>query len=114
MQLRDKLNNIKESEIYKLVYEGEVIGLRVKSFDVNYDRFNYYDFELSLIKDQHVINFINSIKDMGTIELKQTGTGLLMSDMEIKQKVIVGEFESEADAVAVLRPFIRIYKYKEA
>jgi hypothetical protein len=51
---------------------------------------------------------------MGTIELKQTGTGLLMSDMEIKQKVIVGEFESEADAVAVLRPFIRIYKYKEA
>lgn len=113
MTLREKLDKIKESEIFKLVYNGKVLGLRVKSFNVVTDKFDYYDFELSIITNQNVINFIRSIKDMKSVELIRTGNGLLISESEQKQGVVVGEFEDESDAIRVLQPFIRIYEYKK-
>lgn len=113
MTLREKLDKIKESEIFKLVYNGKVLGLRVKSFNVVTDKFDYYDFELSIITNQNVINFIRSIKDMKSVELIRTGNGLLISESEQKQGVVVGEFEDESDAIRVLQQFIRIYEYKK-
>lgn len=114
MTLVEKVSHVKESEIFKLVFEGKVLGLRVRFFDVNIDKFLYYDFELDTIKgNQGVVQFINSInKDMRSISLSRNGSGLLVSEDEVKHGVIVQEFENESDAVTVLGLLSRIYKVR--
>ena len=52
MTLTEKLNYVKQSELYKLAYNGKVLGLRVKIFNSETEKFNYYDFELDLIKSK--------------------------------------------------------------
>lgn len=112
MTLREMLNNIKQSEICKLKADGKILGLRVKYFNVNTCMFEYYDFELEIITNQSVKNFINSINNsMQSIELIHHN-GLLVSKEEIEGSITVGNFDTEADAIKVLHPFIRIYRYK--
>ena len=115
MTLKEILNNVKQSEICKLKAYGRILGLRVKCFNVNTCMFEYYDFELEIITNQDVKNFVNSINSsMKSIELIPVvgSTGLLMSKEEIEGSITVGNFDTEADAIKVLHPFIRIYKYK--
>lgn len=112
MTLRETLDNLKKSEIYKLVFEGHILGLRVKTYNIDKGCFNYYDFETSIISNQGVKDFINSInKQMKSIEL-QRYNGLLMSKDEVENGITIMEFEDEAQASLILQPFIRIYKYK--
>lgn len=114
MTLKEILNNVKQSEICKLKADGKILGLRVKYFNVNTCMFEYYDFELEIITNQGVKNFINSINSsMQSIELIHHN-GLLASKEEIEGSITVGNFDTEADAIKVLHPFIRIYKYKES
>jgi hypothetical protein len=111
MTLQEKLTYVKQSEISKLKFNNSILGLRTKYFDVNTDTFEYYDFELDVIKNQKVRNFINSL-NMNSIELHRDGNGLLISDDEEKNNVIVKEFKDEEDAIRVLSVFPKIYKYK--
>lgn len=110
MTLREILDNAKQSEIYKLRCDGKIIGLRVKRYNVNTGQFEYYDFETSIILNMNVRNFINGLS-MKTIELNHVN-GLLMSEAEVRGEIIVGNFETEAEAVKALQPFIRIYKLR--
>jgi hypothetical protein len=112
MTLQEKLSYIKQSEIFKLKFEGNILGLRTKYFNVNSDSFEYYDFELDVIQNQKVRNFLNTLS-MNSIDLHRNGNGLLISDDEEKNNVIVKEFKDEDDAVRVLSVFPKIYKYKE-
>ena len=114
MTLAEKVAKIKESELYKLVFEGKVLGLRVKFFDANADAFVYYDFELDTVRDNKgVVHFVNSIKEsMASVKLHRNGSGLLVSDDEEKLGIIIQEFENEADAVRVLEPLSKIYSAK--
>lgn len=112
MKIREILYNLNQSEIFKLVFNGKAVGLRVKSFNVETEKFDYYDFDVENIKNQGLMNFIKSIKNMNVIELRRTGNGLLMSDDEIQNGVVIQEFENETVAMRVLHPFIRIYKLK--
>lgn len=112
MTLREMLDQIKKSEIYKLKVDNTIIGLRVKSFNVNTCQFEYYDFELDIIHNQGVQNFINSIHNsLNTIDLIRHN-GLLVSQEELNGQIKVGNFNNEADAIRVLHPFIKIYRYK--
>lgn len=113
MTLRQKLDNVESSEIFKLVFEGKILGLRIKFFNVNTEVFEYYDFNTSIISHQDVKNFLNKIaSNMKSLELIRTGNGLLMTDDEINNHTVIGEFENESNAIKVLVPFIRIYKMK--
>ena len=112
MTLREILDNVKQSEIYKLKADGKIVGLRVKYFNVNVCKFEYYDFELDIITNQGVKNFVNSINSsMHSIDLIHYN-GLLASKEEIDGSIAVGNFETEDDVIKVLQPFIRIYRYK--
>lgn len=114
MTLAEKLAKIKESELFKLMFDGKVLGLRVKFFDANEDKFVYYDFELDIVRqNKGVVSFVRSIGNMRSIQLHRDGNGLLVSDDEVKNNLIIQEFESEEDAVRVLEPLREIYKAKE-
>lgn len=115
MTLAEKIAKVKESELSKLVFEGEVLGLRVKFFDVNAEKFLYYDFELDVVRgNKDIVQFVKSISNMHSIKLFRDGNGLLVSKEELANKLLIQEFESEADAVRVLDPLRRIYAVKEA
>ena len=112
MTLREKLSKVSESEIFKLVYYDKVIGFRVKSFNINTDEYEYYDFHIKIIASNDAVkNFITGLQNMRSLKLKQYDT-LLMTEDEINGSVKPREFKDEKDAIRVLEPFVQIYKYK--
>lgn len=112
MTLTEKIAKLKESELIKLVFNGKTLGLRVKFFSLEHERFLYYDFSLDTVKDAEMRNFVKSVKNMRSAELHRDGAGLLVTDDEIKHKIIIQEFESEEDTARILRLLSEVYKSK--
>lgn len=113
MTLMERLEQVKSSELFKLAFEGKVLGLRAKFFNVNTEKFEYYDFELSVVRKKDIVQFVKSIRGMRSIQLMRNGSGLLVSEDEVKNNLIIGEFETEADALKVLEPLKAVYEAKE-
>ena len=113
MTLKDIISSIKESEICKLKFEGKVLGLRVKNFNVNTLQFDYFDFELDVIKDKEIINFVKGLSDMKSISLRKN-RGFLVSEAEMHNNVVIKEFEDTYSAETVLKTIMNIYKYKSS
>lgn len=111
MTIRETLIKVKESEIFKLTFNGQILGLRVKRFNVNTSKFEYYDFELDVIKDIKIINFVKGIVNMKSIPLRQHHN-LLMSEAEIHNNLIIQEFEDTAAAEKVLSEIELIYSQR--
>lgn len=111
MGIRALLDKFKQSEIYKLVYNNEVLGLRVKLYNKDCDIFLYYDFDIDYVRsNEAVVNFLLTHQDkFSTIMLRANGADLT-SDAELSGEVQVKEFTSEADIFNVLLPVIDIYR----
>lgn len=108
MTLAEKLNLIKQSELYKLSYNGKVLGLRVKIFNSETEKFNYYDFELDLIKSKDLVDFVKGLHGMKSIALKKQND-LLLSGAEINNNVVIQEFKDPGVAEDVLFKLKLIY-----
>lgn len=111
MTLAEKLNMIKQSELYKLSYNGKVLGLRVKIFNSETEKFNYYDFELDLIKSKELVDFVKGLHGMKSIALKKQND-LLLSGAEINNNVVIQEFKDSGVAEDVLFKLKLIYDSK--
>lgn len=111
MTLAEKLNLIKQSELYKLAYNGKVLGLRVKIFNSETEKFNYYDFELDLIKSKELVDFVKDLHGMKSIALKKQND-LLLSGAEINNNVVIQEFKDSGVAEDVLFKLKLIYDSK--
>lgn len=111
MTLAEKLNLIKQSELYKLSYNGKVLGLRVKIFNSETEKFNYYDFELDLIKSKELVDFVKGLHGMKSIALKKQND-LLLSGAEINNNVVIQEFKDSGVAEDVLFKLKLIYDSK--
>lgn len=111
MTLAEKLNLIKQSELYKLSYNGKVLGLRVKIFNSETEKFNYYDFELDLIKSKDLVDFVKGLHGMKSIALKKQND-LLLSGAEINNNVVIQEFKDPGVAEDVLFKLKLIYDSK--
>lgn len=111
MTLAEKLNLIKQSELYKLAYNGKVLGLRVKIFNSETEKFNYYDFELDLIKSKELVDFVKGLHGMKSIALKKQND-LLLSGAEINNNVVIQEFKDSGVAEDVLFKLKLIYDSK--
>lgn len=111
MTLAEKLNLIKQSELYKLAYNGKVLGLRVKIFNSETEKFNYYDFELDLIKSKELVDFVKGLHGMKSIALKKQND-LLLSGAEINNNVVIQEFKDTGVAEDVLFKLKLIYDSK--
>lgn len=111
MTLAEKLSLIKQSELYKLAYNGKVLGLRVKIFNSETEKFNYYDFELDLIKSKELVDFVKGLHGMKSIALKKQND-LLLSGAEINNNVVIQEFKDSGVAEDVLFKLKLIYDSK--
>lgn len=111
MTLAEKLNLIKQSELYKLSYNGKVLGLRVKIFNSETEKFNYYDFELDLIKSKELVDLVKGLHGMKSIALKKQND-LLLSGAEINNNVVIQEFKDTGVAEDVLFKLKLIYDSK--
>lgn len=111
MTLVEKLNLVKQSELYKLAYNGKVLGLRVKIFNSETEKFNYYDFELDLIKSKELVDFVKGLHGMKSIALKKQND-LLLSGAEINNHVVIQEFKDTGVAEDVLFKLKLIYDSK--
>lgn len=111
MTLAEKLNLIKQSELYKLAYNGKVLGLRAKIFNSETEKFNYYDFELDLIKSKELVDFVKGLHGMKSIALKKQND-LLLSGAEINNNVVIQEFKDSGVAEDVLFKLKLIYDSK--
>ena len=67
MLLFEKLGYIKQSELYKLTYNGSVLGLRVKLYDSESEKFGYCDFSLDLIKNKDLLDYFKGLKSIRSI-----------------------------------------------
>lgn len=112
MTLTEKAQSLRQSEITRLAYQGETVGLRAKYFNLHTDVFEYYDFNIKYIKDSAIRKFLSS-RSFATEELVEHD-GLLMTPDEISGVKTVMEFKDEESAVRVLTPIIKVYEgYKE-
>lgn len=111
MTLVEKLNLVKQSELYKLAYNSKVLGLRVKIFNSETEKFNYYDFELDLIKSKELVDFVKGLHGMKSIALKKQND-LLLSGAEINNHVVIQEFKDSGVAEDVLFKLKLIYDNK--
>lgn len=111
MTLAEKLNLIKQSELYKLSYNGKVLGLRVKIFNSETEKFNYYDFELDLIKSKELVDFVKGLHGMKSIALKKQND-LLLSGAELNNNIVIQEFKDSGVAEDVLFKLKLIYESK--
>lgn len=108
MTLSEKIQHIRQSEISKLVFDGKVLGLRIKIFNAETESFEYGDFELETITDNRLIGFVKGIRGMNSIELHRKD-GLLVSDIEETNGVVV---DNITDPEAVLSTMEVIYSVK--
>lgn len=114
MILREKLNKIKASEIYKLEYNGSPIGLRIKIYNVDLDQYNYYDFALSVVKHESIKKKINELQsEMTTLQMVDCEGGYATTE-ELSGVVTVKEFKSEEQIVEVLKQIVYVYECRKA
>lgn len=111
MSILSLLNNVQESNLYKLIYKNKPIGLRAKIFDLSTNSFIYYDFELATVGvDSSVKDYINRVhKDLIPIELIEHGD-LLVSKEELSNNIVIKEFKDSAQAIEIVN---KIRKLKE-
>lgn len=108
MSILVKLNNLESSTIYKLQFNGKIVGLRVKYFNLELNQFLYYDFELSYIKRQDLQDYLNKhSKDFEVLEMKQYN-GVVCTENEIDGTIKVQEFKDEQSAGAILDSVIKV------
>lgn len=114
MKISEKLAKIKQSEIYRINFEGKTVGFRVKQYDFNNDKFVYYDFVLKMVaSNQEIRDYINKhLAEFENLTLKPYN-GIYATDDEISGEIVVNELKNEAMAIQAILPVIKVYKLKE-
>ena len=110
MTLREIVENIKKSEIFKLrSSDNTIIGYRIKIFNVNSQKFEYYDFGS---KVQGIDKITSIVKDWGYIDVSKINN-LWLSQAEIDKTITVLECKSLQEVESIINKLFYIYKYKE-
>ena len=114
MTLREKLNKLKSSEIYKLEYNGSPIGLRIKIYNVDVNQYDYYDFALSIVRHDSLKNKINALQSrMSVLQMVDCDDGYATQD-ELSGLVKIEEFKSEEQIVKILEQLVYVYECGKA
>lgn len=109
MSLSKVVADLKKSEIYTLKYSGQVLGFRVKLFNVDTREFDYYDFNKSIVAgSQELKDYINNNhKNFSVLALREHN-GLAMSDDEISGKIEVKNFKDTKMAEEIIGKVVKI------
>lgn len=111
MALKDIATKALESEIKGLVLDGQLLGFRVKSYNVKTDDYMYFDFDIEIVKNTpELYEFFKGIsKTLKTSKLHRSN-GMLYTREEMQGKYIARELVTKEDTVSALRPVILLYK----
>lgn len=114
LKLSEKVAELKKSEIYILSKDKSVLGFRLKLFDLDTDKFVYYDFDVDLVTRPKDKEFINSLaKRLERMELHlDATTDLLVTDYEVENNIIIQSFEDESALNRSLDIMERVYKVR--
>lgn len=113
MSILAHLSKLEESTVYKLQFNGRVVGFRVKYYSLESKDFHYYDFEISYVKRQDLRDYLNQhSREFKFLELISYN-GLACTQDEIDGRISVQEFKDEVSAEAVLDSVIKILNEKE-
>lgn len=113
MSILSHLSKLEESTVYKLSYEGRILGLRVKYYSLEDKTFHFYDFEISYVKRQDLRDYLNKhSREFKSLELISYN-GLVCTQDEVDGKISVQEFKDELSAGTILDSVIKIMKEKE-
>ena len=112
MSLKVELDKLKGSTIYRMIFKGQVLGLRVKIYDINERSYKYYDFRVSVVADSDAKLKSYLEANEGTFEMQQLhymeSKDIYASDDEINGSIVVHEFKDTSRAVAVLKAVISV------
>lgn len=111
MSLVETVKKIKQSQIWKLTYNGKILGFRVKAYSIQNDTFLYYDFDADIVKKlPELLEFFNSnIGSFSHKPLKKV-SDRLYTEEELRKEYDAKELFSDTDVVNVLKPVILAYK----
>ena len=100
---------IQGNKLYKLMYDNKVVGFRACTCDASTYQAAYYDFDISVVKDKSIQRFINeNLNKIEAVPLKEHD-GLLMSDIEISNGVVINELKDASSASRILSFVISVY-----
>jgi len=128
MSLRARYDKLLASAVARLVTTtGKTVGMRLKLYDIDEDKFLYFDFSISIIKDEAIRSFLKSNLDsFETLPLCKEVTRQVQKDgvptievysltqEEYDKGLIVSEFENESEARGYLLYMMEIFKWKSA
>lgn len=126
MSIKAMFDDICKSELYRLVYEGKILGMRAKVYNKDTNTFDYYDFATNLISDKQLQGFLkdnkNKFSPLELLEFKDKVTNpdgsetiniTLMTQEEVDNKQLISEFKDKQEAEKVLNFLKKVYEVKE-
>ena len=92
MTIREKLNLIKQTQIYRLVYENDLRGFRLSMYNADTESLEYYDFIIEMINDENIMKYLqDNLNDLPVLKLINNGD-YLETENERNKKIKVKEF----------------------
>lgn len=106
MGIIEKLKNLKQSTIYGLMYNGNIVAYRLKYYDITAKKFLYYDISDALIKDTGIYTRLKNEK-LQHLQLYERGT-LLVTQSELDNKILIDSSLSQAEAIVLVSGILSI------
>ncbi len=111
MKLRDIFNNIIKSEVIRLTYNGEFVGLRVSVFNVDSTSFDLYDFDKKYVQDKKLQSWLSTNKSSFKSVALIDHNGMLMTPEEASGSTVVKELQSVQATEDVLKKVYEVFNY---
>lgn len=127
MSLRSRYNKLLTSSIARLTdMSNKTVGMRVKIYDIELDKFLYFDFSTSIVSAGEIKNFLKEnlssfialplCKEFVREEIvngEKVKMRYTMTQEEYDNKLVISEFKSESEANIYLTLMMEIYKWKD-
>lgn len=126
MSVKLRYNKLLDSCISKLTMNGKTVGMRVKIYDIELDKYFYFDFSTSIVRSEKIKEFLTeNLKNFDSLDLckkvtrkeiidgKETDMVYNMTQDEYDNKLVISEFKSEQEAQGYLTLMMRIYGWKD-
>lgn len=114
MTVREKINLIKKTKIYRLVFDNELKGLRLSMYNDETEELEYFDFIIQMIHDKNISMYLEEhLSTMPVLKLIDSGDGYLETENERAKKIKVKEFLDDEDVLSYTKRAISIIQEVE-
>lgn len=109
MTVRDKLNLIKKTQIYRLVFDDEIKGFRLSMYNDATEQLEYYDFIIEMVHDKDIQTYLlEHLNELPIIKCIDNGKGYLTTVNEQNNKISVQEFLDDEQVIDYTKRAISI------